>query len=197
MIPLYNAYALLMLATRTLVGVAFVAALAVALTHWLVRNRKIEPFGGWATFVRRWSDPLLRPIEKRLLGAGGNPQHAPWWLLAGVVVGGLVLIAVVRWLFEFLITTTAAFNAGPLGMLAMTLFGIIRALMILLLIRVIGSWFGLGRYNRWMKIPYAATDWLVEPIRRITPPLGMIDLSPLVAYLVLVLLRMVLAGVLY
>src|SRR5690606_39547780 len=114
-----------MLATRTLVGVAFVAALAVALTHWLVRNRKIEPFGGWATFVRRWSDPLLRPIEKRLLGAGGNPQHAPWWLLAGVVVGGLVLIAVVRWLFEFAASITIAIDSGPRGMLAMMLFGII------------------------------------------------------------------------
>jgi YggT family protein len=187
----------LMVATRILIGVAFVAALTVAITHWLVRNRKIEPFGRWASFVRGWSDPILRPIEKRLLGAGGNPQHAPWWLLVVVVVGGLVLIALLRWLFGFVASVAIAIDSGPRGILATLLFGIIRLLMALLLVRVIGSWFGLGRYNRWMKIPYAATDWLVEPIRRFTPPLGMIDLSPLVAYLVLVLLRMVLWGMLY
>ena len=33
------------------------------------------------------------------------------------------------------------------------------------------------------------TDWIVEPIRRILPPLGMIDFSPMVAWLVLSLLR--------
>jgi YggT family protein len=32
---------------------------------------------------------------------------------------------------------------------------------------------------------YALTDWLIEPIRRIVPPVGMFDLSPLVALIVL------------
>ena len=35
----------------------------------------------------------------------------------------------------------------------------------------------------------ALTDWLIEPIRRILPPLGMLDFSPLVAWLLLSLLR--------
>ena len=33
------------------------------------------------------------------------------------------------------------------------------------------------------------TDWLIEPIRRILPPVGMIDFSPLVAWLLLSLVR--------
>ena len=33
------------------------------------------------------------------------------------------------------------------------------------------------------------TDWIIEPIRRILPPFGMIDFSPLVAWLVLTLVR--------
>jgi YggT family protein len=35
----------------------------------------------------------------------------------------------------------------------------------------------------------ALTDWLIQPIRRILPPVGMLDFSPLVAWLVLTLLR--------
>src|SRR5690606_13287982 len=100
-------------AARLLVGAAFVLGLLVAATHWLVREQKIPAFGGWARFVRRWSDPLLRPIERRLVGAGGNPQHAPWWLLGVIVVGGLVLINLLEWLFGLVLGTLFAVNSGP------------------------------------------------------------------------------------
>src|SRR5207244_12533969 len=64
-----------------------------------------------------------------------------------------------------------------------------------LLLRVIGSWFGLFRYSRWMRPAYAVTDWLVEPIRRLLPPMGALDWSPLVAWLVLWLLKQLLLNV--
>jgi YggT family protein len=40
-----------------------------------------------------------------------------------------------------------------------------------------------------MRPVMALTNWIVVPIRRILPPLGMVDFSPLVAWLVLSLLR--------
>jgi uncharacterized protein YggT (Ycf19 family) len=46
-----------------------------------------------------------------------------------------------------------------------------------------------------MRIFYALTDWLVEPIRRVLPQMGMFDWSPLVAWLVLLVLRSVLLSV--
>ena len=58
-----------------------------------------------------------------------------------------------------------------------------------LFIRVIASWLGGLRYTRWLRPVYALTDWLVIPIQRHMPPFGMLDLSPLVAYLVLMVLR--------
>jgi len=43
---------------------------------------------------------------------------------------------------------------------------------------------------------YALTDWLVEPIRRLLPPMGALDWSPLLAWLALwVLQRMLLSFV--
>jgi YggT family protein len=69
-------------------------------------------------------------------------------------------------------------------------------LMTAILIRVIGSWLGIGPYNRWMRPVYVLTNWLVDPIRRILPPLGMIDFSPMVAWLVLYVVRGFVMGLL-
>ena len=64
-----------------------------------------------------------------------------------------------------------------------------------LIVRVIAGWFGLFRYSRWIKPAYILTDWIVEPIRRVVPPLGALDVSPIVAWLALMLLRNVLLSI--
>lgn len=188
---LASLFATIIVIARTLVGAAFLVALVVALTHWLVREGKIAAFGGWAKFVRSWSDPLLRPIEQRLHRAGGNPQHAPWWLLGLAVVGGLVLIEVLRWLFGWVLSAQYAAQGGPRWLLYFLVDTAFSVVIFALLVRVIGSWFGVGRHHKVMRIAYTLTDWIVEPIRRVVPPMGMFDVSPLVAWLVLIMLRWV------
>src|SRR5256886_4729004 len=67
-------------ALRSLVFAAFAASVLTALASWLVRTRRISPFGALGRTLRAASDPLIRPIEARLVRAGGNPVHAGWWL---------------------------------------------------------------------------------------------------------------------
>jgi YggT family protein len=184
-------FAQVLAACRTLVGVAFLLALVVALTHWLIREGRLAPFGWWATLVRRWSDPLLAPIERRLRQAGGNPQHAPYWLMGVIVVGGLVAISLLGWLFGLILQLIFAAQAGPRGVLYMAVDLTFSLLMIALVIRVFSSWFGLTRYSRGIGVTYRLTDWLVEPIRRLLPTVGVFDFSPLIAWLALSLLRSV------
>jgi len=61
-------------------------------------------------------------------------------------------------------------------------FGLIQQVLIwLIFIRVILSW--LRIYNRFM---LDTTEWMLRPIRRLLPPVGgMLDLSPLIAVLLL------------
>lgn len=183
-------------AVRIIVIVALVYASAVALTHWATRNRRINPFGAWARFVRRVSDPVIQPLERRILRSGGNPQNAPYWLL-GIVIGtGLILMSLTAWLIELMIRFRLMAESGPrywMGTLVSFLFTV---LMTAILIRVIGSWFGIGPYNRWMRPVYAVTNWLIDPIRKILPPFGMIDFSPMVAWLVLYVVRGFVMGML-
>ena len=50
--------------------------------HGLGRpHRRINPFGAWPSLIRRASDPVLRPLERRVVRMGGNPQDAPLWLI--------------------------------------------------------------------------------------------------------------------
>jgi YggT family protein len=161
-----------------------------------VRSRRIEPFGSWARFVRRVSDPVLHPVERRLAAGGGNPQNAPYWLLGIVIGGGLVLVSFTRWLIELLARLQWMAQSGPrmwLGALVSLLFTVLMAA---LLVRVIGSWLGIGPYRKWMRPVYLLTDWLIEPIRRILPPVGIIDFSPMVAWLVLYVVRGFVMGLL-
>ena len=176
-------------AVRTLVIAALAYASVVALTHWAIRTRRINPFGAWPRFVRRISDPVLLRLEKRVIGSGGNPQHAPLWMLGLVIAAGLVLLSLTHWFIGVLIGVSAAVNGGPRVWLRLLVNAIFTILMAALLIRVIASWLGIGPYRRWMRPIVALTSWLIEPIRRILPPMGMFDFSPMVAWLVLYVVR--------
>jgi YggT family protein len=182
-------FAALDLTARILVVTALVYASAVALTHLAVRGRRLNPFGAWPRLVRRASDPVLLPLERRVIRAGGSPQDAPLWLVGIVIAGGLLLLTLVHWLAGLTVTLSILAESGPRAWARFVVSGVFTLLMIALFVRVISSWFGISPYRPWMRPVMALTDWIINPIRRILPPLGMIDFSPLVAWLVLSLAR--------
>ncbi len=189
-------FAVLDVAVRILVIAALVYACIVALTHWATRSRRINPFSPWPRFIRKLSDPVLLPLEHRIIRFGGSPQNAPLWLLGVVIGAGLLLLSLTSWL----IGTAAGFvmiaQGGPRVWARVVVDAIFTVLMGAIFIRVIGSWVGIGPYNRWMRPMYSLTSWLIDPIRRILPPMGMIDFSPMVAWLVLYVVRGFVRGLL-
>src|SRR2546428_8563010 len=71
---------------RILVFAAFCLAALIAFAGWLVRSRRVSPFGGFGRTLRSVTDPVLRPVETRLVRLGGDPRDArlgPVGLLAG------------------------------------------------------------------------------------------------------------------
>jgi YggT family protein len=182
------------LVVRAAVVFALVFAAAVALTHWAVRGRRMDPFGAWPRFVRRMSEPIILPLERRIVRAGGNPQNAPFWLFGVVIGGGLLLLSLTQWLIGTATALVLIAQGGPQAWLRVAVSAVFTILMTAILIRVIGSWLGMGPYRPWMRPFYALTDWLIDPIRRILPPMGMFDFSPMVAWLALYLVRGLVLG---
>src|SRR2546428_6820785 len=71
---------------RYAVFAVFVLSVVVAFASWLVRARRVSPFGTLGRTLRAMSDPLIRPVEARLVRLGGNPVNAGWWLVVVVAV---------------------------------------------------------------------------------------------------------------
>jgi YggT family protein len=136
------------LTVRIFVIVSLVYAVAVAMTHWAVRTRRLNPFGAWPRFMRRLSDPVLLPLERRIMRSGGSPQDAPLWLAGLVIGGGLLLMSLTGWLIGTATGLVLVAQGGPRAWLRLLVSATFTVLMVAIFIRVIGSWFGVGPYRK-------------------------------------------------
>lgn len=71
----------------------------------------------------------------------------------------------------------------------------IKLFVFAILIRVVLSWIAPRSYNPALAIIYALTDPVLRPFRRIIPPMGGIDLSPLFAMIALMALSIIVSGI--
>jgi YggT family protein len=184
---IWFAYAIHLLGYALFVVAAVVAV--VALIDWLVRTRRINPFNPVARFFRRAVDPLIAPMERRVVRAGGMPYAAPWWMLVAVVVGGIVVLSLLRFLFGELAGAYASFTQGPRGILVLLFRYTFALLKLAIIVRVISSWLRISPYSRWVRWAFSLTEPIFRPLRGVVPPLGMIDITPLVAWFLLWLLE--------
>jgi len=175
---------------RYLVAALVGAATAAALLAMAVRTGRISPFGRAGRAIRRLTDPLHRPIERRLRRTRLDPRHASWWLIGIAIFSGILTLTLASWLAVQLYTLRVALDqGGPRALLAVALDWTFGLLGLALIVRVIGSWIGASPYTTWMRPFVAATEWLLAPLRRFVPSFAMIDLTPLVAWLILQAVR--------
>jgi YggT family protein len=71
-----------------------------------------------------------------------------------------------------------------------------RTINILLLIRALMSWINPDPYNPIVRFIYQITEPILAPFRRFVPPVGMLDVSFIVAILVLYLAQGVILSIL-
>ncbi|HET6680406.1 MAG TPA: YggT family protein [Gemmatimonadaceae bacterium] len=173
---------------------AAVVATALCTADWLVRTRRLSPFSGAARFIRSSVDPLLAPVERRIVRAGGSPTSAPWWGLAAVIVGGIVVLSLLGFLRGQLAFLAYAAGAGPGGLLRLAISWTFSLLQIALIVRVLSSWIRVSPYSPWIRWSFVLTEWLLRPLRQVVPTIGMIDITPIIAYFALSLLERLFLG---
>jgi YggT family protein len=165
----------------------FIAVVAVA--DWLVRTRRINPFGPIARFFRERIDPLLEPVERRVVRAGGLPASAPWWALVAVIVFGIVFLALLDFIGGLIADLMVGLTSGPGGIFRLVVFWIFMVLRIAILVRVIASWLPIGPFSPWIRWSFTLTEPILRPLRRVIPPFRNIDLTPIIAFFALGILE--------
>lgn len=175
-------FALVLGLLRLLVFLSGFTVAVAALFSYLLRTKKISPFSALARAVRRIDGVLFAPMERRILNAGGSHTSAPWWTLAVVVIGGLLLLSVVQFLFTQLFLLLNAIGGRPTSLIALILGWTFSFLRLAIIARVIASWVGGTPWSKWWRWSFVSTEWFMGPLRRVVPTLGQIDISPLVAY---------------
>jgi len=188
-VDLYTGLALVSHLVRTLVF-ASVAILAVLfLLDWLARTRKLNPFNPIARSVRRAIDPLILPIERRVVRAGGLPSSAPIWALVGAVILGVILVSGVDWVLGSIVSLWFAATSGPMGLFVFLVRLTFGVLQLALLVVVVVSWLPISPYSPWVRWAFVLTEPILRPLRGIVPSLGAFDITPIVAYFVLQILE--------
>lgn len=152
---------------------------------WLVRTRKLSPFGAVARFMRARVDPLLVPVERRVVRAGGMPSSAPWWALVFVVLAGIVLLSLLDFLRSQFSTAFYAFGSGPAAVVRLMIAWAFELVQLALIVRVISSWVHLRPGGWLVRWSWRLTEWFLRPLRAVIPPIGMVDITPLIAWFLL------------
>jgi YggT family protein len=172
---------------------AAIAVAGICLFDWAVRTRRISPFNRVARLFRARIDPMMAPVERVVVRSGGLPTHAPWWSLAAVVVGGILVISLLQ-LFGGILAQITFGLSQPGRLPWIVLSWVFSVLRLALLVRVLSSWFPISPYSKWVRWSYVLTNWMVIPLQKIVPRIGMFDISPIVAWLLLKLLEGVIVG---
>jgi YggT family protein len=189
MMALIPILALILGAVRTIVAIAVVFLAIAFVLDWLVRTRRINPFHPAARMIRRFVDPLLAPVERRIVRAGGLPTSAPIWALVGAVFLGIVIISGLDFVMQGIATMVFAVASGPIGLfvvLVRVTFGILRLAIIIV---VVVSWLPISPFSPWVRWAFAITEPILRPLREMVPKMGMFDISPIVAYILLGILE--------
>lgn len=75
-------------------------------------------------------------------------------------------------------------------MIFLLLARLIQIYTFVLLIRILATWIpNLDPYNPVVRILFQITEPILDPARKLIPPIGMIDISPIVVFLVLGILQ--------
>ena len=132
------------------------------------------------------TEPLVAPLSRLVPRIGRFNSAAVVWLIV------LQLIALVA------VLAINGYTLSPSALAMATVLRLVRMLLMMYLVLIIAevilSWVGGGMRHPIIPLIYQLTQPVLEPIRRVLPSLGGIDLSPLVA-LIGIQFLMILIGV--
>jgi YggT family protein len=166
-----------------------VAMIALMLVRFALNYADLNPFSRPVILVRRLTDPFVNPVRRALAGFHISPNGAPLvTILLTILVGYFALMlagGVLNTAAGVVLSLVGGRAGGVVALLGYLLYGLLTIYSLFIFIRIIFSWGRVSSTNRVMRFLARATDPLLLPLRNMIPPLGMFDISPIVAFIII------------
>lgn len=157
----------------------------------------LNPFGWASRTIRRLTDPFVFPSRRFLMGFGVEPKFSPLLVVLITILMGWFFLWVTEEVASTLIGLLLSIKAAnPISALGCIIYGALSVYVVLLFMRIVFSWGMIGHSNRLNRFLVNVTEPLLGPLRRIIPPFGMMDISPLFAFLIIWLFQAAIRGTL-
>ena len=157
----------------------------------------LNPFGWASRTLRRLTDPFVLPVRGGLRQVGINPKFAPLVVILISILLGYFLVQLVSTVAMTVSGVITSLQTGAIvSVFGFILYGLLSIYSLLILMRIIFGWGMVSYSNRIMRFLVDTTEPLLGPLRRMIPPLGPFDISPIVAFLILWLFQSAIMGTL-
>ncbi|MCP3671560.1 MAG: YggT family protein [Gammaproteobacteria bacterium] len=167
-----------------LIQVVFGAYIMVVMLRFLLQLFKADFYNPISQFIVKLTAPVLKYLRRIIPGLGG------------LDLASVVLMWLLKSIELALIVTLAGLPLSPVMALAWAVPELIKlainVFLFSILIQVIFSWVNPGAYNPVTALISYLTEPIMRPVRKIIPPVGGLDLSPMAAMIGLYLLQMLL-----
>lgn len=179
------------------VQIAIAAVIVLMVIRLIADAMDLNPFAWTSRTIRRLSDGLVMPVRGGLRGFGVDPKFAPLVVILISILLGFFLLQLVSTIATTIVGVMESIQSGAFfWVIGFILYGFLSIYSLLVIIRVIFSWAMLSYSNRIMRFLIDVTEPLLGPLRRVVPLLGRIDISPIVALLILWLFQAAIMGTL-
>ena len=173
-----------------------ITVIVLMLLRLLLNYVDVNPFSKPALLVRRFSDPLVDPVRRGLARSGLDPKIAPIGTILISILLGYFALELVGTFLGTIVGVIGSLERGAIvSLIGHLLFGLLALLSLLIFMRIVFSW-GASSVNRVLRFLIKVTEPVLAPARRIIPPLGMFDISPIVVLLLIRLFQEAIAGTL-
>ena len=178
------------------IATVILVVIALMLARLILNKADLNPFSRPVIMIRRWTDPLVNPVRRPLVQMGFSPNVAPLVvILVAILLGYFAsqFVGTVLGTVAGLLRSAAARDL--ISLVGYLILGTLAMLSLLIFARIIISW-GASPHNRLLHLLIRLTEPVLGPFRRLIPPLGFIDISPIVVLLLLDLLERAVAATL-
>lgn len=162
----------------------------------LLNYMNVNPFSWSARTIRSVTDPMVNPVRRGIIRAGLDPKIAPLVTILIAVLLGYIAVQVVWDVVFTLNGVIVSLQRGLIiSLVGFALYGLLAFYSLLIFARIVFSW-GVSSVNPVTRFLIRATEPVLGPFRRLIPPLGMFDISPIVVLLLIQLFQRAIAGTL-